>query len=1011
MAQPVWVTDAGSLGTIPEGIFYQVPLVAYDPADPLGNDVYYVLLAGQLPPGIQCNSSGIISGVPQPIANIQGVPLPVNRDITSTFAVRAYTKKIVLGKVVISRLADRTFSLTVTGQNPPKFVTPTGNVGTFYDGTPIDPIQIQITDPDPGDTTIITVAAGTLPPGLSISATGLITGYIIPVNPINKDGGFDRYEQNFDMFPFDFVKQSPNTNYQFTLEVSDGKSSDLRNYQIYVYSRTTLQASTTDITADDTFVDASQTPDYLPFLTNAVPTDLGIIRSDNFWAYQFQGLTFGPYEIEYLEYPGAGLQLPPGTTLDPFTGWLYGYLPDSGITEITYNFAIYLIDTDDAQIKSNPYYFSVTLTGQVETQVIWLTDSDLDNIINGSTSLLKVEAVNTGGRVLQYRLRPGAIPPVNYVPGVYNKLPQGLQLLPSGDIAGRVSFNTFALDLGTTTLDKVLHTDLVQSPQETTFDTQYTFTVNAFSSDGQISVYKTFTVKVLRVYNEPYENLYIQAMPPYSSRALINNLIQNSDIFPPNLIFRPQDPNFGIATSVKYNHCYGLTSSTYDLYVSSLSENHYWKNLILGEIKTAQATDAAGNVIYEVVYSAIQDNLVNNSGISISKQVTLPYPINRGDSTEIATVYPNSLDNMRNQVIDVVGQISNLLPLWMLSKQSNGKVLGFTPAWVIAYCNPGTSGQVAYNVRTQFGKQLNLVDFEVDRYELDRLLSIHWDPVVPSMTFDPKYTGNNLIISDSGLTVTASMGISGEPASLATYAINPGYKVMFSVTIDVYPPISDYTSVGIANHLFDVDTWLGLGPNSIGFWDDGYVYADSASTTGYPTFQYDGAVVDVAVDRVHNLIWMRVDGGNWNNDSLANPATAQGGVDISYISGIVYPGVNPYYDLAAPGKISINTLTKYSIPAGFNFIGEEQGSWIPSPAETCTFDLTSIGTTTWTNTFGQPSIWVNDNNQITPWINNFTGNATTFDGTSMRFDAPVDMYSNTDAYNKYLIFPQHNILG
>jgi hypothetical protein len=46
----------------------------------------------------------------------------------------------------------------------------------------------------------------------------------------------------------------------------------------------------------------------------------------------------------------------------------------------------------------------------------------------------------------------------------------------------------------------------------------------------------------------------------------------------------------------------------------SLYLNHYWKNLILGSIETAQALDAAGNVIYEVVYSRIIDNLVNNNG-------------------------------------------------------------------------------------------------------------------------------------------------------------------------------------------------------------------------------------------------------------------------------------------------------------------------------------------------------------------------------------------------------------
>jgi hypothetical protein len=954
MAQPVWVTDTGSLGTIPEGIFYQIPLVAYDPADPLGNEVYYVLLAGQLPPGIQCNASGLISGTPQAIASIQGVPFPVSSDTTSVFAIRAYTEKTVLGKVVIDRLADRTFSLTVTGQNPPQFITPTGNVGTFYDGTPIEPIQIQISDSDPGDTTVITVAAGVLPPGLSISTRGLITGYIIPVNLIDKTGGFDRDQQNFDMFPFDFVRQSPNTNYQFTLRVTDGKSSDLRNYQIYVYSRTTLQASTTDITADDTFVDASQTPDYLPFLTNAAPSDLGVIRSDNFWAYQFKGLTFGPYIIEYLEYPGAGLQLPPGTTLDPFTGWLYGYLPDSGITEITYNFAIYLIDTANPIVKSNPYYFSVTITGQVETQVIWLTESDLGSIINGSTSLLKVQAVNTGGRSLQYRLRPGAIPPTDYVPGVYNKLPQGLALLPSGEIAGRVSFNTFALDLGTTTFDKELRTSLIQSPQETTFDTQYTFTVNAFSPDGQISVYKTFTVKVLRVYNEPYENLYIKAMPPYSNRALINSLIQDSDIFPPDKIFRYQDPNFGIATSVIYNHCFGLTSSTYELYISSLVENHYWKNLILGEIKTAQAVDpTTGQVIYEVVYSAIQDTLVNNSGISVSKQVTLPYPINAGDSTEIATVYPNSLDNMRDQVIDVVGQISNLLPLWMLSKQADGKVLGFTPAWVMAYCNPGTSGQIAYNVRTQFGQQLNLVDFEVDRYELDRLLSINWDPIADS-----------------------------------THGawVPPGAETTFDLLLH-------YVIISIANggtgyNIGDKILIQGSDLSGTDVLNDVIINVQDINTT-------TGAITTVNYTGTAPLL---IQYSTVSNTSLT---LGNGSKNLNVSPGMPY-FIGQYLTIAYDqSNYMFGAVTSYSAVTGnlVVFVTATMGSgtynnWALNKAFNNISSTNIIGT----GTGAQFDLVIG------------SGTETTFDATSMRFEAPVDIYTNTDAFDKYLVFPRRNIL-
>jgi hypothetical protein len=119
--------------------------------------------------------------------------------------------------------------------------------------------------------------------------------------------------------------------------------------------------------------------------------------------------------------------------------------------------------------------------------------------------------------------------------------------------------------------------------------------------------------------------------------------------------------------------------------------------------------------------------LVNNQGESVSKQVTLPYPVNPGDSTEIDIVYPNSLINMRDQVIDQIGQISSALPLWMTSKQADGSVLGFVPAWVIAYINPGRGNEVIYNINENFGVQLNKVDFKADRYELDRSQTHSWE--------------------------------------------------------------------------------------------------------------------------------------------------------------------------------------------------------------------------------------------------------------------------------------------
>jgi hypothetical protein len=325
---------------------------------------------------------------------------------------------------------------------------------------------------------------------------------------------------------------------------------------------------------------------------------------------------------------------------------------------------------------------------------------------------------------------------------------------------------------------------------------------------------------VVRKYNEPYENLYIEAMPPLEDRALLQNLLQNADIFQPDLLYRASDPNFGRADRVIYNHAFGLTAATYADYVGSLYENHYWKTLTLGEINVAQARNSRDEVIYEVVYSRVIDNLLNSQGQSVSKQVTLPYPIDKDQPSEVDVVYPNSLINMRDQVIDTVGQIANILPLWMTSKQADGRVLGFVPAWVLAYAKPGKGQQLAYYINTKFGERLNLIDFEVDRYELDRLLTKNWDPV-------------------------------------------------------------------------------------------------------------------------------------------ANGTS---------------------------------------------------GAWVPAAAETY-FDLGFGIYANWINVDGDQITWVDDSGDQVTWGTVFNGNQTTFDGNSLKFIAPVDMYSQTQIYDKYLVFPKRTILG
>ena len=855
MAQPVWETPAGSLGTIPEGVFYSTPLVAVDPG---ADTVYFQLIAGQLPPGLQIQQSGLLAGVPKAVVTVQGVPAEVSRDVESKFAVRAYTK---IG-TTINRLADRTFTLTVTGQDAPEWITPAGQIAQYFDGSLVTGYQLQYTDTDPADTVTVRLISGSLPTGLTLSPRGLISGFIQPLSPIDATAGFSRDGQGFSEFPYDFSTQSVNANYQFTLEVTDGKvgGSNLRTFSIFVWSRNSLTADNIDITADNTFITADGSPIRVPILLNPQGS-IGTVRNDNFFAYKFNGLDLDGDEFIYELYydPGDSTDLP-GLTLDPNSGWLYGYIPPLGLTELTYAFSIIVRKKNSLDIFSDPYDYSLTIVGPVDTDITWLTPANLGTIDNGATSTFYVRATILSGISLQYRL----------VSGSDSQLPQGLQLLSTGDIAGRVSFNTFALDLGETTFDA----------GTTTFDMKFTFTVNAYSVNGLISVNKTFSITVIRAYNEPYENLYIQAMPPQDDRDIINGLLQNSDIFQTDLIYRPTDPNFGVAKNVTYYHAYGLRAATLADYVSSLDINHYWKNLVLGQIEVAQAKNSAGEVIYEVVYSRIIDNLVNADGDSVSKEVTLPYPINKDDSTEIATVYPNSLINMRDQVIDTVGQISNVLPLWMTSTQSTGDVLGFTPAWVIAYAKPGRGRQIAYYIGQDFASQLNVIDYEVDRYELDRLLSHNCDAATDSWVPPPAET---------------------------TFDINNHYQLP-------EPNDSSFVFVG------------GVG------------YAEGNQI---------------------RILGSQVGGVDGRNNITITVNTVD---DFGTIISAWATGTAPLF---SAGDIYFNV-------AGTNITGTGTGA---------TWDI-----------------------QVVP------GEQTVFDGNSLKFIAPVDMYSNTQVYDKYLVFPRRNIL-
>lgn len=1218
MAQPTWLTPEGSLGIIPEGVFYQHNMLARTPVfhvanctatssatntitcdstegltryvnviftgsvfggielgvryfvlkvvsstefqisttefqelpisltDATGNmqadftqHVFFKLISGSLPPGIQCSDNGLIVGVPEAVASLQGVPFQVNRDVTNRFTVRAYTEVFnAAGQALyVDGIRDRTFSLTITGDQPPEWITPAGSIGTYYSGGLIN-FQLEYANNDPGDVVVATLVGGELPGGVTLSPSGLLYGYIEPAQNIYQQVGYDLTPQG--VYPYDFPSASIDKNYQFIIQLSDGKNNVIRTFTMFVYDRVSLTADDGNITADNTDVTADETSTMAPFLLNARESNLGIVRSDNYYAYQFIGSTYSDEPFQYAISVNEGEGLPPGLTLDPNTGWLYGYIPDQGVTSITYSFNIQVFQISDPSICSQLYPFTITITGAIDVEVNWITPADstaytksingvnttvysIGEMDNGATSLFYVKAVNRGGRTLSYRLKSGA----------YNNLPQALELLPTGEIAGRTSFDTFSIDLGYTTFDKNQATVLNTSIGETTFDSTFVFTVNAYAEDTNQIIYKvdsitvidggtgysvpptitfsspvgaeavpaeagvitvsggkitsvglnntgngyteapTYTItgagagavlqlnmvpsgskdvvsvdricsiKVNRAYNKPYQNLYVTAMPPANDRQLILELLENQSIFQPDFLYRPTDPNFGKAKRVTYDHAFGLAPDTYSTYVESLYKNHYMKNLTLGPIETAQAVDPiTGDVIYEVVYSKIIDDLVNNQGESVSKIVALPYPITdpADGSSILDVVYPNSLVNMREQVVDVVGQISSKLPLWMTSKQANGRVLGFTPAWVICYTKPGRSSQIQYYISEQFGVQLNKVDFKVDRYLLDAKLSKNWDPTKITMigqtnyviggwtpkasltTFDRFYTPDQVSIGDVNLATTqAFASINNQPLSIINQ--NGGFDgIVSQVNGDTLifaqqEAYSGYDSTDAAwqNYITTFDTGGFDAPGEA--FDESYTVPSGYNTTCTNTTSGTNIITCDSTSNmtVGDTVW-------FSGDDLSGLVSLVG-TNVYNILTIESLTEFTLEDPNNPGtKLNLSTDAG-NMTASFG--NQRMGEWLisvdpatgivtltlskqtgPNQYVTVTRGKDFIGQQLYYSTSPPPGL-----TQVT-WVPvpQSSTTETTFDQGSMQFIAPVDMFNPTDRYDKYLVFPKANIL-
>ena len=636
--------------------------------------------------------------------------------------------------------------------------------------------------------------------------------------------------------------------------------------------------------------------------------------------------TQGDIGFDEGKYDQGVLTLPQGLAIDINSGWLTGTLPEQTINEVTYTFSIVVYKRDYPGYSTNRQ-FTLTVLGDLNNLIDWVTPSYLGTIENGAVSDLFVHAISRKGKTLYYE----------YAADSHIRLPQGLELLSSGIISGRVSFEVFSLDQGETTLDG----------NGTTFDNTYEFSITARDFDNTIEETRSFTIKVLQRNRIPYDNLYLKALLSREQRTEFQTILQDKSVFPLNLIYRNEDPFYGLSQDIKTLFLAGLNPSLLSQYAAAVSTNHFTKHVNFGQIKTAIATDGSYDVIetatsatigvfkdnigfipndeyfnnpyvtadsipagtqlgtehvrYEVVYAEINDDNTNSQGqgpaaatadaIDLHGLITNPYYDLEDNAYYIA--YPNSFENMTNVVVqgsNAIGYVNQgALPDWMTSKQPDGRVLGFTRAVVLAYTQPGASDTIAYRFQ-QAEYNLNELDFTVDRYQLDNSYTTNYDITANAFihsretTFD-RYPGLSSIFTTAGV-VDYAVTISFEQIndrSITSIAQDGG--------LDGINSFSDGDQLVFFNQEFATGSTIGDTYN-LG-WSNVYC------TWGVEPWDYD----ETTVSPTDDLPW---DAANYipgYNEHLLNPSIPderigiwQIGIDANSIVRLNFVSSINYYD-------------------------------------------------------------------------------------------------------------------
>jgi len=233
------------------------------------------------------------------------------------------------------------------------------------------------------------------------------------------------------------------------------------------------------------------------------------------------------------------------------------------------------------------------------------------------------------------------------------------------------------------------------------------------------------------------------------------------------------------------------------------------------------------------------------------------------------------------------------------------------------------------------------------------------------------YSGWDIGLSNGGQTAHQQFGY--QQTVLGNTLISGSDKIVYSVKC-----ILDQPATLIGSHLVGFGTtsmnykstppygaYPGNDNQSIGFSDDGKFYYNGAiQASGLPTWG-NGDIIDVAIDVNNSYCWIRVNGGNWNNNINEYPGgtSSKGAAALNNL----YPALCPGYE----GTMIVMNTPTYGVPAGFNFLGKTTASvgFKRSAAkdQTSFVNLVNLIYNQSFTTGNNAMTWLNNNGYWTSW--------------------------------------------